>query len=61
MAKMSNKMIVKMIQQHLGCLQRFVKAGELSASDLEFMEYHAREIEWYTKCLLHRKRKEDKN
>lgn len=61
MAKMSDKMIVGMIQQHLGCLQRFVKADGFSASDLEFMEYHAWEIEWYVKRLLNRKRKEDKN
>lgn len=61
MAKMSDEMIVGMIQQHLICLQRFIKADELSASDLEFMEYHAWEIEWYAKRLLNRKRKEDKN
>jgi hypothetical protein len=45
MAKMSDEMIVRMIQQHLDCLQRFIKADELSASDLEFMVNHAWEIE----------------
>ena len=61
MAEMSNEMIVGMIQQCLDCLQRFVKADELSASDLEFMVYHAWEIENYAKCLLNKKRKEDEN
>ena len=61
MAKMSDEMIVGMIQQHLGCLQRFIKADELSASGWEFMANHAWEIERYTKRLLNRKRKEDKN
>lgn len=61
MAKMSDEMIIGMIQQHLGCLQRFVKADELSASDLEFMANHAWEIEWYANRLLNRKRKEDEN
>lgn len=60
MAKMSDEMIVRMIQQHLDCLQRFVKADKLSASDLEFMINHAWEIERYAKRLLYRK-KEDKN
>ena len=45
MAKMSNEMIVGMIQQRLDCLQRFVKADELSVLDLEFMVHHAWEIE----------------
>lgn len=45
MVKMSDEMIVRMIQQHLDCLQRFIKADELSASDLEFMVNHAWEIE----------------
>ena len=61
MAKMSDKMIVGMIQQHLNYLQRFVKADGLSNSDLEFVIYHAWEIEWYAKRLLNRKRKEDEN
>lgn len=64
MAEMNNEMIVGMIQQHLDYLQRFVKfvkADGLSASDLEFMVYHAWEIENYAKCLLNKKRKEDKN
>ena len=54
MAKMS-EMIIGMIQQHLVCLQRFVKAGELSASDLEFVVNHAWKIEWYAECLLTRR------
>lgn len=64
MDKMSDEMIVGMIQQHLDYLQRFVKfvrADRLSASDLEFMVYHAWEIENYAKCLLNKKRKEDEN
>nr|DAH32587.1 MAG TPA: hypothetical protein [Caudoviricetes sp.] len=61
MAEMSNEMIVGMVQQHLDCLQRFVKADGLSALDLEFMVHHAWEIENYIKCLLNRKRKEDEN
>lgn len=64
MAEMSNEMIVGMIQQHLDYLQRFVKfvkADELSASDLEFMVHHAWEIENYAKRLLNRKRKEDES
>lgn len=64
MDKMSDEMIVGMIQQHLDYLQRFVKfvkADGLSASDLEFMVYHAWEIENYAKRLLNRKRKEDEN
>ena len=65
MVKMSDEMFVEAIQQHLDCLQHFVKADELSASDLEFMVNHAWEIEWYaqhllTKRLLNRKGKEDK-
>lgn len=52
MAKMSDEMIVRMIQQHLDCLQRFIKADELSVMDLEFMVNHAWEIEWYAKHLL---------
>lgn len=61
MAKMSDEMIVGMIQQRLVYLQRFVKADELSALDLEFMVHHAWEIENYAKRLLNRKRKEDEN
>lgn len=62
MAKMSNKMIVEMIQQHLDCLQRFIKADELSASDWKFMADHAWKIEWICQVLAGRKRKkEDKN
>ena len=62
MAEMSDEMIVKMIQQHLGYLQRFIKADRLSASHLELIVHHAWEIEWYAKHLLDRKRKEeDKN
>ena len=61
MAEMSNEMIVGMVQQHLDCLQRLVKADGLSVSDLEFMMHHAWEIENYAKRLLNRKRKEDKN
>ena len=61
MAKMSDEMIVRMIQQHLDCLQRFIKADELSVMDWEFMANHAWEIERYAKRLLNRKRKEDKN
>ncbi len=61
MDEMSNEMIVGMIQQHLDCLQRFVKVDELSASGLEFMVHHAGEIENYAKRLLNRKRKEDEN
>lgn len=61
MAKMSNKMLIEMIQQHLDCLQRFIKADELSASDWKFMANHAWEIEWYANRLLNRKRKEDEN
>lgn len=61
MDKMSNEMIIGMIQQRLDCLQRFVKADELSASDLEFMVHHAWEIENYVKRLLNRKRKEDES
>lgn len=61
MVKMSNKMIDRMLQQYSDCLQRFIKADELSASDLEFMANHAWEIEWYANRLLNRKRKEDKN
>lgn len=61
MDKMNDKMVVGMIQQHLDCLQRFVRADELSASDLEFMVHHAWEIENYAKRLLNRKRKEDEN
>lgn len=52
MAKMSDEMIVRMIQQHLDCLQRFIKADELSVMDLEFMVNHAWEIEWCAKHLL---------
>lgn len=37
MAKMSDEMIIGMIQQHLDCLQRFIKTDELSASDWKFM------------------------
>lgn len=61
MDEMSNEMIVGMIQRHLNCLQRFVKADELSVSDLEFVVHHAWEIENYAKRLLNRKRKEDEN
>lgn len=66
MAKMSDEMIIGMIQQHLTCLQRFIKADKLSVMDLEFMVNYAWEIEWYAKHLLakrllNRKRKEDKN
>lgn len=61
MNEMSDKMIIGMIQQRLNCLQRFVKADELSVLDLEFMVHHAWEIENYAKRLLNRKRKEDKN
>lgn len=61
MAEMNDKMVVGMIQQHLECLQRFIKADKLSASDWEFMANHAWEIERYAKRLLNRKRKEDKN
>ena len=61
MAEMSDEMIVGMIQQHLNCLQRFIKADGLSVSDLEFMVHHAWEIENYAKRLLNRKRKEDEN
>lgn len=57
MAEMSNEMIIGMIQQHLDCLQRFVKADELSVLDLEFMVHHAWEIENYAKRLLNRKRR----
>lgn len=55
MAKMSDEMIVGMIQQHLDCLQRFVKADKLSASGLKFMINHAWEIEHYAKRLPNRK------
>lgn len=61
MAKMSDEMIVRMIQQHLDCLQRFIKADELSVSDWELIAHHAWEVENYAKRLLSRKRKEDKN
>lgn len=61
MAKMSDEMIIGMIQQHLGCLQRFIKADELSASDLEFMVNHAWKIEWLCQAFAEQKKKEDKN
>lgn len=61
MDEMSNEMIVGMIQRHLDCLQRFIKADGLSVSDWELMAHHAWEVENYAKRLLSRKRKEDKN
>lgn len=61
MAKMSDKMIIGMIQQHLGCLQRFIKADELSASDWKLMADHAWKIEWLCQAFAEQKKKEDKN
>lgn len=61
MAKMSDEMIIGMIQQHLRCLQRFIKADELSASDWELMANHAWKIEWVCQAFAEQKRKEDKN
>lgn len=61
MAKMSDEMIIGMIQQHLRCLQRFIKADELSASDWELMANHAWKIERVCQAFAEQKRKEDKN
>ncbi len=61
MAEMSNEMIVGMIQQHLVCLQRFIKADELSASDWGLMADHAWKIEWLCQAFAEQKKKEDKN
>lgn len=61
MAKMSDEMIIGMIQQHLRCLQRFTKADELSASDWEIMADHAWKIEWLCQAFAEQKKKEDKN
>lgn len=61
MAKMSDKMIVGMIQQRLNYLQRFIKADELSASDWELMANHAWKIERVCQAFAEQKRKEDKN
>nr|DAM22859.1 MAG TPA: hypothetical protein [Bacteriophage sp.] len=61
MAKMSDELIIGMIQQHLVCLQRFIKADELSVMDLEFMVNHAWEIEWLCQAFAEQKKKEDKN
>lgn len=56
MAKMSDEMIIGMIQQHLVCLQRFIKADELSASDWELMASHARKIEWVCQAFAEQKK-----
>lgn len=61
MAKMSDEMIIGMIQQHLRCLQRFIKADELSASDWKLMADHAWKIEWLCQAFAEQKEKEDKN
>lgn len=61
MAKMSDEMIIGMIQQHLVCLQHFIKADELSASDWELMASHAWKIEWLCQAFAEQKKKEDKN
>lgn len=60
MAKMSDEMIVGMIQQHLDCLQRFIKADELSASDWKFMADHAWKIEWDMPSACWKKKKKKK-
>nr|DAZ76735.1 MAG TPA: hypothetical protein [Caudoviricetes sp.] len=57
MAKMSDEMIIGMIQQHLGCLQRFIKADELSASDWALMASHAWKIEWLCQAFAEQKKK----
>ena len=61
MAKMSDEMIVRMIQQHLDCLQRFIKADELSVMDWKLMADHAWKIEWLCQAFAEQKKKEDKN
>jgi negative regulator of sigma E activity len=61
MAKMSDEMIIGMIQQHLDCLQRFIKADELSVSDWKLMADHAWKIEWLCQAFAEQKKKEDKN
>ena len=61
MVKMSDEMIIGMIQQHLKCLQRFIKADELSASDWELMANHAWKIEQICQAFAEQKSKEDKN
>lgn len=61
MAKMSDEMIVRMIQQHLDCLQRFIKADERSVMDWKLMADHAWKIEWICQAFVEQKKKEDKN